>query len=184
MKERPIIFNAEMVRAIINGRKTQTRRVVKFDWCRSADELLHQASFDPAYKCPYGKVGDRLWVRETWDFQALRDGVFNIQDFIRWGGKVAYKADGGRVVEKWIPSIHMPRWASRITLEITSVRVERLQDISNDDCWAEGMSDATNPELKPNRRWFSELWESINGPGSWHSNPFVWVIEFRKETKP
>lgn len=79
-----------------------------------------------------------------------------------------------------MPSIFMPRWASRITLEIVSVRVERLNKISNEDCWKEGMCDATNPELKANRKWFSELWESIKGPGSWDLNPWVWVVEFKE----
>lgn len=210
MKERPIIFNAEMVRAIINGRKTQTRRVVKpqpipygeASPYTMATQREHIGKpwmpvggvYQDRWPCPYGQLGDRLWLRETWGLMAHTDQtdwhrgsvagespdsivqMFSVEHLANW-----------RVENEnafWRPSIYMPRWASRITLEITGVRVERLQDISNDDCWAEGMSDATNPELKPNRRWFSKLWESINGPGSWDSNPFVWVIEFRKETKP
>lgn len=126
--------------------------------------------------CPYGQPGDRLWVRETW--APVPSGP------CRPDNPVMYAA----TVEKphiwtWKPSIHMPRWASRITLEVTGVRVERLQDISNADCWAEGMCDDNNPEQKLNRRWFSELWESINGPGSWEQNPWVWVVEFRRVEK-
>ncbi len=193
MKERPILFSGPMVRAIREGRKTQTRRAIKFAWCGSIEALMHQATFDPAYKCPYGKPGDRLWARETWGLMSYHDttdwcrgsisGVSESE--LREQYLVEHAANWNLPNESayWRPSIHMPRWASRIALEIVGVRVERLQDISNEDCWNEGMCDATNPELKANRRWFSELWESINGPESWNLNPWVWVIEF-KEVKP
>lgn len=177
MKERPILFSGEMVRAILDGRKTQTRRVVKFDWCGSANGLLHQASFDPAYKCPYGKVGDRLWVRETWA-KLL-------------SGRIWYRADGHSINDGgWRPSIHMPRWASRITLEITGVWVERLQAIGQNDAFREGVRRAADgrwfnyapdgPTHNSARGSFISLWESINGPGSWDANPWVWVIEFKR----
>lgn len=160
---------------------------------------MHQATFDPAYKCPYGQPGDMLWCKETWGM-SFEDIVPTGRQFVSggtWGSParpnrkpcVVFRADGDMPDDSpgetatWCPSIHMPRWVSRITLEIVSVRVERLRDIKNEDCWKEGMCDATNPELKANRKWFSELWESINGHGSWDLNPWVWVVEF-KEVKP
>jgi hypothetical protein len=182
-----------MVRAILDGRKTQTRRRVKFEWCQSADDLMRQAAFDPAYKCPHGVVGDRLWVRETWAMEGT-DGTSPLP--------LQYRADRDDwlACAKWRPSIHMPRWASRITLEITAVRVERLQDITEEDAQKEGVESVLyreerfwrayghNPlpgggELTATRdakRSFQTLWSSINGPDSWASNPWVWVIEFRR----
>mgnify|MGYP003441282291 FL=1 len=154
---------------------------------------MHQATFDPAYKCPYGKPGDRLWVRETWGLMAnhdvtdwFRDSIVGIPESELRELYLVEHAANWRIPSEsayWRPSIHMPRWASRITLEIVSLRVEKLQNISNEDCWNEGMCDATNPERKANRKWFSELWESINGLGSWDLNPWVWVVEF-KEVNP
>lgn len=183
MKERPILFSGEMVRAILDGRKTQTRRIYKpkSGFPREDGEITPTSAeqwteFGP---CPYGQPGDRLWVREAWNQSGMgwRSPGYGL-------GRMHYRADPDHGWQdywgKWRSPIHMPRWASRLTLEITGVRVERLQEISNADCWAEGMSDATNPQQKLNRRWFSELWESINGPGSWHSNPWVWVINFKR----
>lgn len=187
-----IKFTGPMVRAILEGQKTQTRRKIKPqpDYVNALGVPFYPDSFDKLkrrihggpvdYRInPYGQAGDRLWVRETWDFLALDDGVFDIQDFIRKGGKVAYKADGGNPVDNWIPSIHMPRRASRITLEIVSVRVERLQDISEADAKAEGV-DPYAPDDGRYAEGYHELWESINGQGSWELNPWVWVIEFKK----
>lgn len=185
MKERPILFSGPMVRAIREGRKTQTRRVIKPQpECLQDVQAIqyHLATGEPLIVgrgCPYGQPGDRLWVRETWQHCEHCGGVDYAADVNRPRNCRHCDATLGN----WKPSIHMFREDARITLEIVGVRVERLQDISNEDCWNEGMSDATNPELKANRKWFSELWESINGPGSWDLNPWMWVIEF-KEVKP
>lgn len=192
MKERPILFQGPMVRAILDWRKTQTRREIKPQpegpaCVRALQYHAATGNLLLGGNCPYGTVGDRLWVRETWMTYEREDGLDG----------VLFRADAGfRQIEntpqaaakwvaarhgvagKWRPSIFMPRWASRITLEITSVRVERLQEISNEDCFAEGMWEETNPEVKCNRLWYSSLWETINGPGSWDKNPWVWVIEF------
>lgn len=213
MKERPILFSGPMVRAILEGRKTQTRRVVKpqpeFVWGSGNNGEAHVrypggTQPDPWIKCPYGQVGDRLWVRETWGtFE--RYGIPVDRDL----DKLAYRADGGAFVPDmgWKPSIHMPRWASRLTLEIVSVRVERLQDISVGDALAEGIrcpdcgytardsgihldhaicinkwlqaSKAEDVGWHPAIEEFSELWDSINGEGSWNANPWVWVVEFK-----
>lgn len=193
MKERPIIFSAEMVRAILAGRKTQTRRIVK---------PLHMATVDAEQfpilaLCPYGSPGGRLWVKETCRAEAIDDeglcGVRYVADgqFMpiantreasdRWVQLYWYRGMEGATV----PSIHMPRWASRITLEITDVRVERLQDISGMDAKREGVSvPAYAPEdgadLDYARRGFRRLWEEIHGGGAWEKNPWVWVIEFKK----
>ena len=175
-----------MVRAILDGRKTQTRRPVKVQWCNSADALMRQSQFDPAYKCHFGVPGDRLWVRETTCIAPKRFAnpddtcVTDCDGDKRY---VSYKADGHSEDAmrdyklKWTPSIHMPRWASRITLEITNVRVERLQEITEDDARDEGWhpADGQGPV-----EWFEDLWNSINGPGSWDLNPYVWVIGFRR----
>jgi hypothetical protein len=218
-KEHPILFSGEMVRAILDGRKTQTRRVVKpplqnSDYpnpkldsgefcvcpdllptsdkrelvivhCESRGIYRHMGSKVFAEEfCPYGVPGDRLWVRETWS--RVENG--------HWcpiGGDPVYKADGGSYSGsgfRWISSIHMPRWASRITLEITGVRVERLQGISEEDCIAEGcdgssagFGEAVSKTLS--HAWFFQLWDSINDKKHpWASNPWVWVIEFRKVT--
>lgn len=198
MKERPILFSGPMVRAIREGCKTQTRRVIKpqpllmgsmWSWItpdgRSSYIFPNQTGF-PVHctegmhtRSPYGQPGDRLWVRETWQHCEHCGGVDYAADVNRPRNCRHCDATLGN----WKPSIHMFREDSRITLEIVRVRAEQLQDISNEDCWNEGMCDATNPELKANRRWFSELWESINGPGSWDLNQWVWVVEF-KEVKP
>ncbi len=191
MKEHPILFSAPMVRAILEGRKTQTRRVVKLPVrCPDTGAQLAgcELSLEPKHVieriCPYGTVGDRLWVRETWS----KAKSCNVDELF-------YRADGehqsGRqrslsYVEResrWRPSIHMPRWASRITLEVTGVRVERLQDISQADCVAEGMPESTNGFLHHVVADYRKLWGDINGADSWAANPWVWVIEF-KQVKP
>lgn len=217
-KERPILFNAAMVRAILNGHKTQTRRVMKAQpeptpadytgqpghWfpCRLVQSMVHverdlkKQNWGLAGTCcPYGDIGDRLWVRETFqgplvDQQEMEKDPTYFKDMERYKTPehCAYRASGdsceyvdqdGDLIQRWKPSIHMPRWASRITLEIVSVRVERLQDISNEDAVAEGIGTpldiryAALDEFKP-------LWESINGAGSWAANPWVWVIEFKR----
>jgi hypothetical protein len=204
MKEHPILFSAPMVRALLDGSKTQTRRVVK-PWVVS--DLTHKPvpadlEYLPDFTCyrstcPYGQPGDRLWVREA--FRLVRtvpggaDGD-KIPPSMFLDSTRKFEADGStslpdgwmRVFGKLRPGIHMPRWASRITLEITGVRVERLRDISPEDCWVEGiqeMRDAgdENGELRGSvKQDYQALWESINGPGSWDANPWVWVVEFKR----
>ena len=193
MKELPILVCGQMVRPILEGRKTHTRRVVKVAWSGTGEALLSQSRIDPAYKCPYGQPGDRLWVRETWGYsEDLPDGFQDGRHVSRrW---LRYRADGEAAdVLRWKPSIHMPRWASRITLEVVAVRVERLQDISEEDAQAEGIELAAalaaficdTPAMRQERKSayrsaFVDLWQSINGPGSWEQNPLVWVVEFRR----
>jgi hypothetical protein len=179
MKERPILFNSEMVRAILKGRKRQTRRVIKPEWSRCLDFDYPEDQQKAVDQCPYGVIGDRLYVRETWvvpnsEGCAPRD--------ITPGQKVFYRATDEYTW--WRPSIHMPRWASRFTLEITDVRVERLKEISLHDINAEGTPDTLDRALRPfgsRREHFQRLWDSINSKRgySWESNPWVWVIEFK-----
>jgi hypothetical protein len=192
MKERPIIFRAEMVRAILAGRKTQTRRIVKPR--HMATVGAEQFPILAMYPC--GSPGDRLWVRETCRAEAIDDeglcGVRYVAD-----GRFMPIANTREASDRWVqlywyrgmegatvPPIHMPRWASRITLEITDVRVERLQDISEADAKAEGVSmpdgTPTPPDFWSYQQEFRHLWEQINGPGSWDANPFVWVVTFRR----
>jgi hypothetical protein len=195
-KERPILFSGPMVRALLDGSKTQTRRPVK----GFALELLKPDNFTHEYvalpengNSPYGYVGDRLWVRET--LAPTRDNNGIIVDW-------HYAADGAKRMPglnpdfndamafahlarpSAVPSIHMPRWASRITLEVTGVRVERLHDISETDAQAEGIpidnGVGTQFCRADNRQGFRQLWESINGAESWTANPWVWVVEFKR----
>lgn len=180
MRERPILFSAAMVRAILEGRKTQTRRVVKR--CGLWESTGGDGMRPMPEACPYGQPGDRLWVRETWG----TGGYFPYP--------YAYRADGVEYPnERWKPSIHMPRAACRLVLEITDMRVERLQAISEADAAAEGAEHATEPCdhvrrscaevgcLGPTHRaGFADLWASINGQASWDANPWVWVVEFRR----
>ncbi|MBJ2110888.1 hypothetical protein [Proteus terrae] len=210
MKERGIIFNAEMVRAILDGRKTQTRRIVKNVmpdngmWLKKPTKTrsgttTHVLDAPKHNLCPLGKAGDHLWVRETWMPDAPRDGTWGDVEFygckdsqlsmiperFRKSEYCIHRAswDGDELVG-WTPSIHMPRWASRITLEVTDVRVEQLNDISNDDaksegCWYGRGGGVPDKALTPSDQ-FPTLWEEIYGDGSWSSNPWVWVIEFKK----
>jgi hypothetical protein len=200
MRERPIIMSAPMVRAILAGTKTQTRRAVKpygrdDGFCimetenrglwpyRSDDGESCFITIDGylnevALRCPHGVPGDRLWVRETHLIVGGKDSA---------DPRVVYRAsnDGpdAWISPSWAPSIHMPRWASRLTLEITGVRVERLQNISEADAMAEGASPVLVPPDggdQPHVVGYCDLWESINGPGSWDANPWVWVVAFRR----
>jgi len=189
MKERPILFSGPMVRAILDGSKTQTRRIAKeFNEMPNLDGILRRfPNIDvPVQKgCPYGTPGDRLWVRETWAHE--RDGTGCPDDT-----GVLYRAtDPGWDDEgtglRWRPSIFMSRASSRILLEITDVRVQRLQEISEEDARAEGVTptmpiygDCGGFEHQGHRDSFIRLWESINGPNSWHANPWVWAITFRR----
>lgn len=196
MKERPILFSAPMVKAILDGQKTMTRRVNSIGEYYISDK-----------KCPYGVVGDRLWVRETWYYEEhMHDSTEGMPDLPcgLYSHRLVYKADCtdypvnvGVGRQGWRPSIFMPRWASRILLEVTDVKVERLQDITEEDAAKEGINqhpyeyaDSTyydeRPEiagLEANIAAFAGLWDSINGrkPGkAWNDNPWVWVVEFRR----
>jgi hypothetical protein len=213
MSERPIIFNSEMVRAVMEGRKVQTRRVLSprqlkmIDVAASIGECYplesgHQHPNSQSYYrewCPFGAVGDRLWVRETFQgplFDAVHlDAYLREPEPFEKPEYCKYAADGGPRPEffdaddnlryAWKPSIHMPRWASRITLEITGVRVERLQDISESDARAEGVEPAecAAMDILGGKISFSMLWAEINGfdgSKSWQANPWVWVIEFKR----
>ncbi|EJD6640751.1 hypothetical protein NPI44_004359 [Citrobacter freundii] len=185
MKERGMIFNAEMVRALLDGRKTQTRRPIKWKQTRFteigeredgskwpwSEDVEHACDF--WHPCPFGAVGDRIWVRET--FCAVPD-----HEEPAGCSALLYAADGNGPYGKWTPSIHMPRWASRILLEITSVRVERLHDMNETDSLAEGIQFSPYPLVSLNE--FALLWESIynvDPSKSWKANPWVWVIEFK-----
>ncbi|HDX8701791.1 TPA: hypothetical protein RQO40_005180 [Klebsiella oxytoca] len=209
MKERGMIFNAEMVRAILDGRKTQTRRTVK----PQPDEdglvkVINGPWVDTSernYLCPFGDVGDRIWVRET--FQGPLFGYEQMEAYLEDSSRFEkpefcqYAADGGHRPEYqdaddnlrhgWRPSIHMPRWASRILLEITDVRVERLNSIHDVDAMREGIQNLTTcshadfgipgvVNAQHPVRAFQLLWESIYGADSWKFNPWVWVIEFKR----
>ncbi|WP_432734815.1 hypothetical protein [Ralstonia solanacearum] len=219
MKERPILFSGAMVRAILDGRKTQTRRIMKnqppadtfrmdtfhhpkgqhYFWAYK--EAFSGCELHPGWEpicCPYGQPCDLLWVRESfWGCDAPGHGdqpcvVYDDE----WHGKDYYPTEIRPWARKFgrIPSIHMPRDCSRITLEITSVRVERLQDCSEEDARAEGCEAIgatyrrdTNGNVRsleslggPYRDGYRVLWEQINGPGSWEANPWVWVVEFKR----
>jgi hypothetical protein len=184
MKERPILFSGPMVRAILDGSKTQTRRIFK-------GTTEHKGPYNPAYMeahqqangwgsiCPYGTPGDRLWVRETWQHN-IGNGPPIIYRADHGAAQSVYEADLATgawkvAVSGWRPSIFMPRAASRILLEITDVRVQRLQEISEEDARAEGCEPFACP-----RDRFQGLWDTIHGSGAWHANPWVWAITFQR----
>lgn len=221
--ERGMIFNGEMVRALLDGRKTQTRRIVKGtdsavkfckEWNINGEEVFvvlgekDHTGMNPvlgAISCPFGAVGNRIWVRET--FQGPLFNYEQMDEYLEDSSKFEkpefcqYAADGGHRPEYqdaddnlrhgWRPSIHMPRWASRILLEITDVRVERLNAINEHDAQAEGVAKLrggfwkhyqpgwTQHQLSA-RGSFVTLWKSIYGDESWNSNPWVWVIKFKR----
>lgn len=221
IKERPILFSGAMVRALLDGSKTQTRRALRDQVCSPAimqmagpgyAEIVNEHGVHiPGFTCPYGQPGDRLWVRETWLEDPEDDGTWHYTQYM--GCKGSPLSDIPRKFQKpehciyregwdgsdlrWRPSIHMPRWASRILLEVVSVRVERLQGISDDDCRAEGISQCDGiasaahmidlagrmggaPSIEA--LTYAALWEAINGLGSWDANPWVWVVEFKRAT--
>lgn len=176
MRERPIPFIAPMVRAILDGTKTQTRRVAKPK--RSIEPMTDE--------CPYGLPGDRLWVKEALRCFEWMDGGETSVEYVASPGVMHDDAE-------WVwkrdtlPGMFMPRRLSRLTLEITDVRVERLQDISADDCRAEGhpvdFARSSDAEVHDDaaRDWYRDLWDSMNGDRApWHSNPWVWVVSFRR----
>ncbi|KPZ11483.1 Uncharacterized protein ALO94_02102 [Pseudomonas syringae pv. spinaceae] len=202
IKERPILFSAPMVRAIQEGRKTVTRREVKVQPRSSADIgsfgrgqpfIRHPDVTKANPECPYGRPGDRLWVREAWQADAQVNEVAPRE--LSHGEPIRYPADGASrqtgcsmiTPGKTRPSIHMPRWVSRLLLEITAVRVERLQDISKEQALAEGVMNCEQ-DIDPDGNGyeplelFGGLWTMINGDGSWQSNPWVWVVEFKRVT--
>lgn len=203
--DRPILFSSPMVRAILAGNKTQTRRIVKLTEAgrvKMPGKPTNWHIDDPKciQACPYGTPGDRLWVRETWQCEP-GSPVFYRADYHDdpLGPDLELSRDGIR--RKWRSAIHMPRSASRIQLEVTDVRVERLNEIGHDDALAEGVIDdaqiletqspgrrniagETSGDISrrlcwPQRR-YAALWESIHGPGSWDAKPWVWVVSFRR----
>ncbi len=181
MSEHPILFSAAMVKAILEGRKTQTRRVIKPQPIHNIKHREYIAVIDGSKKqCPYGQPGDRLWVRETWQLSE-EAGMYYPETGRLPDTLCEYAADYSEVERKdggpWKPSIFMPRWASRITLEVVKVRVERLQDMSYEDAVAEGI-DHIYPQ---GRLQFRMLWDSINAKRGygWDVNPWVWVVEFK-----
>jgi hypothetical protein len=223
VRERPILFSGEMVRAILDGRKSVTRRVVKpqpvpgdqrpFSIIQREQRILPSGEDFNNVRCPYGQPGDRLWVRETWGAgtrpcpsAGWRDGIEYRADMALLQDELdllplrsdVVPPDGfewDSVRTGWHPSIHMPRWASRITLEITDVRVERVQEISEEDAIAEGVSVLPLQSADDPSAWwqtapgvnqsrtpqgaFSKLWDSINAGGcGWDANPWVWVVTF------
>lgn len=204
MKERPILFSAPMVRAILAGQKTQTRRAAKpvrhpdlgNTYDPGALVLEHEPQHVIDRACPYGQPGDRLWVRETWQHANSPHGPYEpgCTCFYRadyWDdphGMDGEKSPEGKY-RTWIPSIHMPRAASRINLEVMHVRVEKLQDISEADAIAEGAPGGHGsipgyPYAATSHEHYRHIWESINGRGSWEKNPWVWVVEFKRIEPP
>ncbi|MBW7903814.1 MAG: hypothetical protein H3C26_20285 [Rhodocyclaceae bacterium] len=206
MKEFPILFSAPMVRAILNSQKTQTRRVVKpkrggrITGVAGPGMAMEYIGIDndgracfETLQCPYGQPGGRLWVRETWQHSNFPLGPYDDRCDIFYRADYLddpHGPDGELSPEgkyrTWRPSIHMPRAASRILLEITAVRVEQLLDITTVDAIAEGVME-TAPYLKgcpacsEYRYAYEDLWKSTYGPGSWDANPWVWVVEFKRE---
>lgn len=221
MKERPIQFSAPMVRALLDGRKGQTRRVMSRQlknpgWTSyvyfpphanypdrpgvaiECGEDYPDDDSDKVY-CPYGDPGDRLWVREAWRTTGDGGRVDDMPPRDLQPHQVWYEADGAapddECVGKYRPSMFMPRWASRTTLEVTGVRVDRLQDISEEDAISEGIEpyaiyggkvaswkgsvDMAAAHDSP-RDAYRDLWNAINGPDAWNTNPWVWVVEFKR----
>ncbi|MBY0453759.1 MAG: hypothetical protein K2Q11_02615 [Burkholderiaceae bacterium] len=200
MKERPINLSGQAVRAILSGAKTQERRLVNLkngEYMPPSRRADVNGWMQMLRLCPYGKTGDRIWVRESWRADAGLNGKLAI-DFSGW--PVRYEADGavlrhgsffGGMDGRRRPPAQMPRWASRITLEITGVRVERLQDISEADALAEGIDpNAANSFARvagitrPNGFAYRDLWNRVNDPDSWDENPWVWVLEFKRVDQP
>lgn len=197
MTERPILFSSSMVRAILDGRKTVTRRIVhgqramsstavRFEFPGSragwaANDAAVRDGWRDMLRCPYGAPGDRLWVRETWaPFRRYEPGLGVAYAASCDDGEFDYWTADGAIerlkIKRWKPSIHMPRWASRITLIVIDVRVERLHDITEQDAIAEGVDEVGFP-----RETFASLWDGINGKRApWKSNPWVWRVEFRR----
>lgn len=189
--ERPILFSDAMVRAILEKRKTQTRRVAKLTVAGHVKEprghrRWHPADPEAKMACPYGTAGDRLWVREAWQIATGRQAGdagaavrYRDMDLLAVNMPSDRRLPLGLTWDRWRPSIHMPRWASRITLEIADVRIERLQQICETDARAEG-SPLTSGSYS-HRGWYRLLWDEINAKRGygWDVNPLVWVVEFK-----
>jgi len=237
MKERPILFSAPMVQALLTGRKTQTRRIIKpqpdhSQYHEFGGKLIHESDHrmwcwknvvvdniwdfpgnddrkELAAASPYGVPGDQLWVRETWT-SAYQNGCFGTamraDNSFSQGKRMHPKGPHFHAKElgehvRWRPSIFMPRWASRISLDFVEVRVQRLQEISEEDCIAEGVERwvvgdgwreyglsakdeaVCGPPMPTAKDSYRTLWESINGPGSWSANPFVWALTFKEVSR-
>ena len=193
MKEYPIIFSPEMVLAILEGRKTQTRRIIPIDLmqCQIPDD-------DPEFflqHCRYGHPGDHLWVREKAKLRSVGPGTEYSLHYAGGDTIYDYRGDANHrpyKFNKWTPSIHMPRWASRLTLENLNVRVQCLQAITDEDVLREGIRTGSDGSYLaplagfPDFPWqtprlaFAALWNSIHGPNSWDINPWVWAITFKE----
>jgi hypothetical protein len=194
MKEHPIIFSLEMVKAILEGRKTQTRRIIKGRFADRLTNLINTSGFEgEAFlnriaqldgNCPYGQIGDRLWIRESfsaWFVDCLH--WYEISKDMRTRKnceQLFYRATHWYPDDdqKWVSARFMPKWATRIWLEIINIRVERIQNISLDDIFAEGCPSHINMPL----HWFQPLWDKLNAKRSydWKLNPWVWVIKFKQ----
>ena len=197
-----ILFSTPMVQAIIEGRKTQTRRTKGLEHFNTNPSVFYSTGkrihtlrpnklteveyvinsadgFENKVKCPYGQPGDVLWCKEKW---LNRYPKQDDNDSSMYG----YKADlqNPHPSLKWKASIHMPKAACRLFLQLKAVRVERLQDISRVDCMSEGCPFPNIAKETDPKAFFSNLWKSINGPNSWKENPWVWVIEFERIEKP
>jgi len=222
MREIPILMDGPMVRAILAGQKTQTRRAIRWKkvasglnlrftglsaqrypkgWVLESDSRTSSEWRCQPTPCPFGQPGDRLWVRETWRPETIHSCAMDTCDCDAVG--VSYAADGEWIPHTWqnpppddwympaaaargnVPSIHMPRWACRLVLEITAVRVERLQAITEADAVAEGLSQSESGSWLPgpcdHPEWaFHQLWAQAYGEPAWEANPWVWVIEFKR----
>ena len=196
MREHPLLMKGPLVRATLEGRKTQTRRPIK----PQPDDDIPDVEYSWAARCPMGQAGDRLWVRETFrvDHNLSRDGHPQVV-YLAGGFSVARTAPAGTrgypdPQDKWTPSIHMPRWACRLVLPLVSVRVERVQDITEEDAKAEGVEPVlmrgigsypewmrpTMREVGGHQKAFELLWKQIYGDALWDANPWVWVAEWKE----
>lgn len=198
LKERPILFSGEMVRAILEGHKTQTRRVIRkkkahggvLPYYKPTVDLTQFITIDD--DCPYGQLGDLLWVREKFTLECPyghTDECDNPDHVIYWATESQVVRES--ITTRWRASIHMPRWASRITLEVNDIRAERVQDITEVDAIAEGIGKnhpyaipteiAKHPHMTYLTQQFAQLWNSINAKRGfgWEINPWVWVIGFK-----
>lgn len=210
MNEKPIIFSTQMVQAIMSGKKTQTRRIVKghaLTWLDNDEFTPEYVAMPENTLCPYGYRGDHLWVRESF-FELVDPHTSKCFDPPQYMYRASYNpetdgevfvddGDGGMTINKdgttrspWKPPIHMPRAAARLMLEVLSVRIERLNEISDDDAIAEGVMHGEQPAknigglvatmVVDARSEFASIWYNIHGEDSWNENPWVWVIEFKK----
>ncbi|CAM3640233.1 hypothetical protein G4177_06025 [Corallococcus sp. ZKHCc1 1396] len=222
IRERPILFSAAMILALLAGRKTVTRRLLKPQpapnaphdggtvWEFRPDKGLHvpcgtvghlSVAEKMGLRCPYGQPGDRLWVRETFHITSANEVVYRA-DYPYNATERGMENIPAEQAVRWCPSIHMPRWASRLTLKVLSVRAERLHDITEEDAKHEGVEEAPDPFDEDTEYWrcflpecaddcagvlsaresFETLWKSINGPESWDANPWVWRVEIARVT--